>query len=39
MNEVIWDYCKKAGDLGLLESWVLYVRKHPERCVVAEEQP
>jgi hypothetical protein len=36
MNDMIWDYCKKAGDLGLLSSWPIYARKYPERCVVSE---
>jgi hypothetical protein len=35
-DEYIWDFCKKAGDLGLMQSWVLYARKYPERCVVAK---
>jgi hypothetical protein len=39
MNDFIWEYCKKAGDLGLLSSWPAYARKYPERCVVAEAQP
>jgi hypothetical protein len=38
MNDIIWDYCKKAGKLGLLESWAPYARKYPERCIVAEAQ-
>jgi len=36
MNDFIWDYCKKAGDLGLLSSWPAYARKYPERCIVTE---
>jgi hypothetical protein len=36
MNDVIWDYCKQAGNLGLLSSWPIYARKYPERCVVSE---
>ena len=39
MNRFIWDYCKRAGKLGLLASWPAYARKHPERCVVAEALP
>jgi len=39
MNDFIWDYCKKAGDLGLLSSWPIYARKYPERCVVSEARP
>jgi hypothetical protein len=39
MNDAIWDFCKKSGDLGLLASWPKYARKYPERCVVAEAQP
>jgi hypothetical protein len=34
-DDYIWDYCKKAGDLGLLASWPRYARKYPERCVAA----
>jgi hypothetical protein len=33
-DDYIWSFCKKAGDLGLMQSWVLYARKYPERCVV-----
>lgn len=39
MNDVIWDYCKQAGDLGLLSSWPAYARKYPERCIVDEARP
>jgi len=35
-DKFIWDYCDKIGKSGLLESWALYARKYPERCVVAE---
>jgi hypothetical protein len=37
-DDYIWDFCKKAGDLGLMQSWVLYARKYPERCVVSDAQ-
>jgi hypothetical protein len=33
-NDYIWDYCEKAGKSGMLESWPIYARKYPERCVV-----
>lgn len=36
MDDYIWDYCRTAGDLGLLQSWVVYARKYPERCVMVE---
>jgi hypothetical protein len=36
MNDIIWDLSAEAGPLGLHQSWVLYARKYPERCVVAE---
>ena len=39
MNDFIWDYCKQAGDLGLLSSWPVYARKYPERCIVAGPHP
>jgi len=39
MNDIIWDYCEKAGKSGLLESWPVYARKYPERCVVPEPRP
>jgi hypothetical protein len=39
MNDAIWDFCKKSGDLGLLASWPKYARKYPERCIVAEAHP
>lgn len=35
-DEFIWNYCEEAGKLGLLESWPIYARKYPERCVVSE---
>jgi hypothetical protein len=35
-DDFIWAYCEKAGKFGLLESWVLYARTYPERCVVTE---
>jgi len=37
-NDFIWNHCNHAGKLGLLESWPLYARKYPERCVVSQEQ-
>jgi hypothetical protein len=37
-DEFIWNYCEQAGELGLLESWPIYARKYPERCVVSETQ-
>jgi quinol monooxygenase YgiN len=36
MNDIIWDFSAEAGPLGMHRSWVLYARKYPERCVVAE---
>jgi hypothetical protein len=36
MNDAIWAYCDKAGERGLLESWVPYFRKHPDRCIYPE---
>ncbi|HKN21490.1 MAG TPA: hypothetical protein VJX73_08740 [Terracidiphilus sp.] len=39
MNDAIWKFCKQSGPLRLLNSWVLYARKYPERCVVAEPHP
>jgi hypothetical protein len=38
MDKLIWNHCEKAGKLGLLESWPIYARKYPERCVVSETQ-
>jgi hypothetical protein len=35
-NNYIWDFCKKAGILGLMQFWAKYARKYPERCIVAE---
>lgn len=37
-DDYIWAYCKKLGKLGLLETWPIYARKYPERCVVSEAQ-
>jgi hypothetical protein len=36
LDEKIQLHLKKCGRMGLLESWPLYARKYPERCVVAE---
>lgn len=36
MDEKIQLHLKKSGRMGLLESWPLYARKYPERCVIAE---
>jgi len=33
LNERMWDICKKCGKLGLLQYWLVYARKYPERCV------
>ena len=38
MNDFIWAHCQKAGKWGLLESWPIYARKFPERCVISEAQ-
>jgi hypothetical protein len=36
LDEIIWNFRDEAGPLGLHQSWVLYARKYPERCIVAE---
>jgi hypothetical protein len=36
MDGIIRAHCENAGELGLLESWPVYARKYPERCVAAE---
>jgi hypothetical protein len=38
-DRFIWDYCEKSPKLGLMQSWPVYARKYPERCVVGEAQP
>jgi hypothetical protein len=35
MDEKILLHMKKSGRMGLLESWPVYARKYPERCVIA----
>jgi len=35
-NDFILAYCARAPMLGLLQSWPIYARKYPERCVTAE---
>jgi hypothetical protein len=35
MDAIIRTHCKRAGKLGLLESWVPYARKYPGRCAVS----
>ena len=36
MDEKILLHLKKSGKMGLLESWPIYARKYPDRCVVAQ---
>ena len=33
LNEKMWALCKQIGKLGLLQYWIAYARKYPERCV------
>lgn len=33
LNERMWAICKQCGDLGLMQCWLTYARKHPERCL------
>jgi AcrR family transcriptional regulator len=33
LNEKMWEICKQCGKLGLLQYWLPYARKYPERCV------
>jgi hypothetical protein len=35
LNDRLWAICKTCGDNGLLQYWLEYARKHPERCVEA----
>jgi len=36
MNDIIWEHCSQAGELGMLAAWPSYARKYPERCVASE---
>ncbi len=33
LNEDMWAICKACGDLGLMQYWLTYARKYPEKCV------
>ena len=33
LNEDMWAICNACGELGLMQYWLTYVRKYPERCV------
>jgi hypothetical protein len=35
LNDRMWAICKECGDRGLLQYWLAYARKYPERCVAA----
>ncbi len=34
LSERMWAISARCGDLGLMQFWVNYARKYPERCVV-----
>jgi hypothetical protein len=38
-DDFIWAFCAKSPKLGLIQSWPIYARKYPERCVVSESRP
>jgi hypothetical protein len=33
LNKRMWAICKERGDKGLMEYWLAYAQKYPERCV------
>lgn len=33
LNERMWAICKKCGRNGLLQYWLSYARKYPQRCL------
>lgn len=33
LNEQMWAVCKKCGPNGLLQYWLDYARKYPQRCL------
>ncbi len=33
LNDRMWAICKRCGDLGLMQYWLKYAGKYPERCV------
>jgi hypothetical protein len=35
LDKKMQQYLKMCGRMGLLESWAVYARKYPERCVAA----
>lgn len=35
LNERMWAICKECGPRGLLQYWLAYARRYPERCVTA----
>ena len=38
LNDQLWSFIETQNGLGLLRSWALYARKHPDRCL-APQQP
>jgi hypothetical protein len=36
LNERMWAICSQAGKRGLMQYWLTYARKYPERCVVSQ---
>jgi hypothetical protein len=34
LNEDLWAICKACGERRLLQYWLRYARKYPERCVM-----
>jgi hypothetical protein len=33
LSERLSEICQEAGELGLMQYWVIYAREHPEECV------
>lgn len=35
LNDRMWTICKECGERGLMQYWLAYARKYPERCLSA----
>ncbi len=38
LNERMWKICEASGGRGLMQYWVTYARKHPERCLDVQQK-
>ncbi|MDE1162556.1 MAG: hypothetical protein PW792_11510 [Acidobacteriaceae bacterium] len=38
LNDQLWKLLEKPNNLGLMQAWVNYARKYPERCIDSTDQ-